>query len=161
MTGDAECIDRAMLSRAIRAHVGRDVLDDVPDEGPCRARCACRCRWCGVSAETTLAVPELSGRRDREILARVLAAASRRSAGDEGWRARFGRELNATDDRAAFRRRRAAGARRQAARAVRAHAEPRAQFIDRRRPRARCSAARAASIGRASATAKSPRRPTG
>jgi hypothetical protein len=48
-----------------------------------------------------LAVPDLSGERDRAIVARVVAAAPPLGSGD-GWSARFGRELNATDDRRHF-----------------------------------------------------------
>jgi hypothetical protein len=44
-----------------------------------------------------LALPDLPHPRDREILARVLASAPH-LGDDEGWKARFGRELNATDD---------------------------------------------------------------
>ena len=51
-----------------------------------------------------LAVPELRSERDREILARVLSVAPPLGSID-GWHARFGRELNATDDRPHFGRR--------------------------------------------------------
>jgi hypothetical protein len=48
-----------------------------------------------------MAVPELEQARDREILARILSIAPPLGS-DDGWGARFGRELNATDDRAHF-----------------------------------------------------------
>jgi len=48
-----------------------------------------------------LAVPELESARDRSILARVVATAPPLGSSD-GWDARFGRELNATDDRRHF-----------------------------------------------------------
>jgi hypothetical protein len=50
---------------------------------------------------TSLAVPELQRERDRAILARILASAPHLGS-DEGWQVRFGRELNATDDRGHF-----------------------------------------------------------
>jgi hypothetical protein len=77
------------------------VLDDVPDEGAVpgsvRVPVALIRRFSGDS----LAMPELQHERDRSILARVLAVAPP-LGGDEGWQARFGRELNATDDRPHF-----------------------------------------------------------
>ena len=48
-----------------------------------------------------LAVPELTGLRDREILARIVGIAPA-LASDDGWGIHFGRELNATDDRRHF-----------------------------------------------------------
>ena len=48
-----------------------------------------------------LSVPELPGERDRAILSHVLSIAPALGSG-EGWGARFGRELNATDDRKHF-----------------------------------------------------------
>ena len=69
----------------------------------------------------------------------------RRSAARRGWAARFGRELNATDDRAHFAttERRAAGRRRQAYRAVsRRTCERRGRSISARETRRGCSGAR-------------------
>jgi hypothetical protein len=77
------------------------VLDDVPDEGgvpdSVRVPLALVRRFSGSS----LAMPELPHPHDRAILARVLSAAPH-LGGAEGWQARFGRELNATDDRKHF-----------------------------------------------------------
>jgi hypothetical protein len=77
------------------------VLDDVPDEGEVpdsvRVPLTLVRRFSGPG----LAVPELPHERDRAILARVLAGAPPLGSG-EGWKARFGRELNATDDRQHF-----------------------------------------------------------
>jgi hypothetical protein len=73
------------------------VLDDIPDEGTVpdcvRVPLTLVRRFSGPG----LAMPELKHTRDREILARILST-SPHAGSDEGWRARFGRELNATDD---------------------------------------------------------------
>ena len=77
------------------------LLDEVPDEGgvpgSVRVPLTLVRRFSGPS----LAVPELPQERDRVILARIMAAAPPLGS-DEGWQARFGRELNATDDREHF-----------------------------------------------------------
>jgi hypothetical protein len=77
------------------------VLDDIPEEGTVpggvRVPLALVRRFSGAA----LAVPELPHARDREILARVLSTAPHLGSAD-GWNARFGRELNATDDREHF-----------------------------------------------------------
>ncbi len=77
------------------------VLDEVPDEGlvpgSVRVPLSLVRRFSGA----TLSVPELPGEQDRAILARILAAAPPLGS-EQGWRARFGRELNATDDREHF-----------------------------------------------------------
>jgi hypothetical protein len=77
------------------------VLDDVPDEGnvpdAVRVPLTLVRRFSGAA----FAVPELADTRDREILARVLAAAPHLGSAN-GWNAHFGRELNATDDRRHF-----------------------------------------------------------
>ena len=49
----------------------------------------------------TLAIPELRSETDLRILERVVHSIPRLDAAD-GWNVRFGRELNATDDRAPF-----------------------------------------------------------
>jgi hypothetical protein len=54
-----------------------------------------------VSGDDDLAVPELSQNIDLQILEKVTARHPWLSAAD-GWNARFGRELNATDDRESF-----------------------------------------------------------
>ena len=77
------------------------VLDDVPDEGAVPGAVRLPLSLVRRFSGDGLAVPELPHVRDREILARVLAVAPPLGS-EEGWRARFGRELNATDDRAHF-----------------------------------------------------------
>ncbi len=68
------------------------VLDDVPDEGSVpdtvRVPMTLVRRFSGPS----LAVPELPQAYDRAILARILSVAPHLGS-DEGWQARFGREL--------------------------------------------------------------------
>ena len=54
-----------------------------------------------VSGDDDLAVPELTGEVDLRIVENVSARVPGLGAGD-GWRVRFGRELNASDDRSAF-----------------------------------------------------------
>jgi hypothetical protein len=54
-----------------------------------------------LSGEDDLGIPELAAETDFRILERVSACVPRLGA-DDGWDARFGRELNATDDRGAF-----------------------------------------------------------
>ena len=77
------------------------VLDDIPDEGDIPRSVRVPLTLVRRFSGTSLAVPELPHARDREILARVLSAAPPLGS-DDGWRARFGRELNATDDRECF-----------------------------------------------------------
>jgi hypothetical protein len=77
------------------------LLDELPDEGTVpdsvRVPLTLVRRFSGPG----LAMPELPHPQDRAILARVLST-SPHLGSDEGWRARFGRELNATDDRGHF-----------------------------------------------------------
>jgi hypothetical protein len=54
-----------------------------------------------VSGEDDLGIPELSSDVDLRLLEQISSRIPRLSATD-GWAVRFGRELNATDDRAAF-----------------------------------------------------------
>ena len=54
-----------------------------------------------LSGEDDLGIPELAGAADLRLLERISACIPRLGAA-EGWNARFGRELNATDDRGAF-----------------------------------------------------------
>jgi hypothetical protein len=77
------------------------VLDDVPDEGSVPGSVRVPLTLVRHFSGPGLAVPELRHARDRAILARVLAAAPPLGS-DAGWQARFGRELNATDDRKHF-----------------------------------------------------------
>jgi hypothetical protein len=51
-----------------------------------------------------LSIPELECASDLEVLAQIMDAVPRLDA-ERGWRARFGRELNATDDKQHFRAR--------------------------------------------------------
>jgi len=81
-----------------------DALDDVPDEGSIGGSVHVPVPLIRRFSGDGLAVPELRNERDREILARVLAVAPPLGSID-GWHARFGRELNATDDRPHFGRR--------------------------------------------------------
>jgi hypothetical protein len=71
--------------------------DDPPDARPIAIARALLERW----DPERLAIPEFESPRDLDILVRVSALSPR--LGDEGgWRLRFGRELNATDDRQHF-----------------------------------------------------------
>jgi hypothetical protein len=54
-----------------------------------------------LSGADDLGIPELTTSRDLAIVERVSASVPRLGS-DEGWGVRFGRELNASDDRAAF-----------------------------------------------------------
>jgi hypothetical protein len=63
-----------------------------------------------VSGEDDLGVPEMAAEMDLRIVERVSANLPR-LGNEDGWNARFGRELNASDDRASFQRARGAGAR--------------------------------------------------
>ena len=71
--------------------------DDPPDAHPIVLSRAVLDEW----DREHLAIPELESPRDLDILAHISATVPR--LGDRaGWHARFGRELNATDDRAHF-----------------------------------------------------------
>ena len=78
-----------------------EVLDEVPDEGGVPGAVHLPLSLIRRFGGDTLSVPEVAQERDRAILARVLAAAPPLGS-IEGWGARFGRELNATDDRPHF-----------------------------------------------------------
>jgi len=78
-----------------------DALDDVPDHGAIAGAVGIPVALIRRFSGDGLAVPDLRDELDREILARVLAAAPPLGSSD-GWRAQFGRELNATDDRPHF-----------------------------------------------------------
>jgi hypothetical protein len=77
------------------------VLDDVPDEGAVPESVRVPLTLVRRFSGTSLAVPELPDEHDRAILGRILAVAPPLDS-DEGWQGRFGRELNATDDRRHF-----------------------------------------------------------
>lgn len=72
-------------------------LEDVPDAGPVPGAVPVPVSLVHRFSGDGMAVPELEHERDRAILARILALAPP-LAGEEGWRVRFGRELNASDD---------------------------------------------------------------
>ena len=90
----------ADLQARFAMHAAAD-LENVPDSGEVpgslRIPLALIRRFTGDG----LAVPELESARDRSILARVVSLAPPLGSSD-GWGARFGRELNATDDRRHF-----------------------------------------------------------
>lgn len=71
--------------------------DDPPDARPIALPRAVLEQW----DPEHLSIPELEHPRDLEILAQISAAIPT-LADPEGWHARFGRELNATDDRDHF-----------------------------------------------------------
>jgi hypothetical protein len=76
-------------------------LEDVPDSGPVPAAVNVPIALIRRFSGDGVAVPELEHERDRSILARVLAIAPPLGS-ESGWCARFGRELNATDDASQF-----------------------------------------------------------
>jgi hypothetical protein len=76
-------------------------LDDVPDEGPLPGAVRVPVTLIRRFSGDTLAVPELRTETDRAIVARITAGAPPLGS-PEGWHARFGRELNASDDRRHF-----------------------------------------------------------
>ena len=78
-----------------------DDLEDVPDSGRIPRSIDLPLTLIRHFSGEGLAVPEIESERDRAILARVLSVAPP-LGGAEGWGARFGRELNATDDRPHF-----------------------------------------------------------
>jgi hypothetical protein len=55
-----------------------------------------------LSGDDDLGIPELTSARDLRLVERI-AASFPRLGGESGWNAKFGRELNATDDRGRFR----------------------------------------------------------
>jgi hypothetical protein len=78
-----------------------EVLEDVPDEGHIPGAVRVPFDLIRRFSGEGLAVPDLEHDRDRALLARMMAAAPP-LGGAEGWGARFGRELNATEDRKHF-----------------------------------------------------------
>jgi len=78
-----------------------DVLDDVPDVAAPAMSVHVPLSLVQDFSGGTLAVPEIACDADRSILARILSQVPFLGA-DEGWAARFGRELNATDDKPLF-----------------------------------------------------------
>ena len=76
-------------------------LDDVPDHGNVPGSVTVPLALIRRFSGDAMAVPELEHERDRAIVARVLDLAPPLGA-EHGWNVRFGRELNATDDRSHF-----------------------------------------------------------
>jgi hypothetical protein len=92
------------LPSAIPARFGMkspDVLDDVPDHGPPPAAVHVPLSLLRDFSGENLAVPEIARDADRVLLANVLSRVPLLGA-DDGWGARFGRELNATDHKPLF-----------------------------------------------------------
>ena len=80
------------------------ILETIADDGPVPESVSLPLTLIRKFGGDGLAVPELRTDRDRRILANVLSAVPA-LASEEGWNCRFGRELNATDDRRHFGRR--------------------------------------------------------
>jgi methylase of polypeptide subunit release factors len=78
-----------------------DTLDDVPDTGPPPGAVHVPLTLVRDFSGDTLAVPEIGCDMDRSILAGILSRVPL-LASDDGWGAKFGRELNATDDKPLF-----------------------------------------------------------
>ena len=91
--GDALCTRFAMRSASS--------LDDVPDEGSIPGGTVISTSLLRGCSGPGLAVPELGGVRDREILARIVDVIPTLGS-VEGWGIHVGRELNASDDRGHF-----------------------------------------------------------
>ncbi len=77
------------------------MLDELPDAGPDREAVMLSRPLIERLGGPSMAVPELRTRQDVEI-AGELAFRWPRLGDEDGWAVRFGRELNATDDRAHF-----------------------------------------------------------
>jgi hypothetical protein len=78
-----------------------DVLDHVPDIGPPPGVVRLPLSLVRDFGGESLAVPEIAAEADRAIVAGVLSRIPLLGA-DDGWGVRFGRELNATDDKPLF-----------------------------------------------------------
>jgi len=78
-----------------------DVLDHVPDEGAVPEAAHVPLSLVRDFSGESLALPEITSEADRAILAKVLSRVPPLASTD-GWGARFGRELNATDDKPLF-----------------------------------------------------------
>ena len=77
------------------------VLDDIADRGEPPGALHVPMSLLTAFDGESRAVPDLASSGDREVLARILAAGPPLGSRD-GWHLRFGRELNATDDRRHF-----------------------------------------------------------
>src|SRR6185295_8981209 len=76
-------------------------LEDVPDAGPIPGAVMLPVSLIRRFSGETLAMPELRHDHDRRLLAAILFSSGPLGSAD-GWNCRFGRELNATDDRVHF-----------------------------------------------------------
>jgi hypothetical protein len=88
------------LQARFALHAAAD-LETVPDAGEIPGAVRVPVTLIRRFSGEGLAVPEIASVRDRSILARIVAIAPPLGSPD-GWDARFGRELNATDDRQHF-----------------------------------------------------------
>lgn len=88
------------LQARFAIHAAAD-LESVPDTGEVPGSLRIPLTLIRRFSGDGLSVPEIASPRDRSILARILAIAPPLGSTD-GWGARFGRELNATDDRRHF-----------------------------------------------------------
>jgi Eco57I restriction-modification methylase len=77
-------------------------LETIPDGGDGSHPIALTPSFIEAASGQTFAIPELRTETDLRILERVVHSVPRLDAAD-GWNVRFGRELNATDDRGHFR----------------------------------------------------------
>lgn len=78
-----------------------DVLDQLPDAGPDPAAIPLPRALLERASGPQLAIPEIRSREDLALFSRLVFSAP--ALGDaEGWNARFGRELNASDHRKHF-----------------------------------------------------------
>ena len=99
MTGTRDALPAALPSRF--GLKSPEVLDDVPDLGPPPTAVHVPLSLLRDFSGEGLAVPEIACEADRALLAGVLSRVPLLGA-DDGWGARFGRELNATDDKPLF-----------------------------------------------------------
>ena len=92
-----------MPTTAIRCRFGisrADVLEHA-DPGDAHSVTLTRAFLSRVSGNDDLGIPELGGEADLRLLERISASIPR-LASPHGWNVRFGRELNASDDRDSF-----------------------------------------------------------
>jgi len=80
---------------------GVDILENVADAGAVAGGVSVPLSLIRKFGGESLVVPELRSDQDRRILARILSSLPALGS-EEGWNCRFGRELNATDDRRHF-----------------------------------------------------------
>lgn len=93
--------DRISCRFGVSDPAGLDALDEHSHSAPAFPVTLSRAFLARVSGEDDLAMPEIATAMDLRIIEKVSAAHPWLSSAD-GWHARFGRELNASDDRDAF-----------------------------------------------------------